>query len=161
MRAGRTALVTGGAGYIGSHLVDRLIARGDRVVVVDNLSSGRLENLNPEAEFARLDIRSPEVRELIQRTSPYVVFHLAAQMSVAVSAREPMLDAEINVLGALNLLEAIRLGAARSGNRCRFVFASSGGAVYGEPESLPVAETHPCRPVSPYGASKYACEIYL
>lgn len=152
-------LVTGGAGFIGSHLVDRFVARGDRVVVVDNLSSGRRENLNPSAELYEVDIRSPDLRGVIKAASPEVVFHLAAQMSVAVSAREPLLDAEINILGMLNVLEAVR--AAGSGAMAKVVFASTGGAIYGDPDSLPVPETHPCRPVSPYGASKLAGEVYL
>ena len=107
----RTSLVTGGAGFIGSHLVDRLVSRGDRVVVVDNFSSGRRENLNPAAELHQLDIRSQELHSLVSESMPDFVFHLAAQMSVAVSAREPLLDAEINILGLLNLLEAVRAGA--------------------------------------------------
>jgi UDP-glucose 4-epimerase len=152
-------LVTGGAGFIGSHLVDRLVSRGDRVVVVDNLSSGRRANLNSSAELHEVDIRSPDLRSVVKTASPEVVFHLAAQMSVAVSAREPLLDAEINILGMLNLLEAVR--AVSSGAPAKIVFASTGGAIYGEPESLPVPETHPCRPVSPYGASKLAGEVYL
>jgi len=156
----RTSLVTGGAGFIGSHLVDRLLEIGDRVVVVDNLSAGRREHVNRAAEFHEVDIRSPGVRDLVRSVSPDVVFHLAAQMSVAVSAREPVLDADINVLGTLNVLEGVR-GASSDGRMARVVFASSGGAVYGEPDSLPALETHPCRPVSPYGASKAACETYL
>lgn len=154
----RTSLVTGGAGFIGSHLVDRLVARGDRVVVVDNLSSGRRENLNPAARLYEVDVRSADLRQAVTDTAPELVFHLAAQMSVAVSAREPVLDAEINVLGMLNLLEAVR---ASAGVRAKVVFSSTGGAIYGDPETLPVPETHPCRPVSPYGASKFAGEIYL
>jgi UDP-glucose 4-epimerase len=137
-----------------------LVNLGDRVVVIDNLSSGRREHVNSAAELHEVDIRSPQVRDLVRTASPDVVFHLAAQMSVAVSAREPVLDAEINVLGMLNVLEGVR--AARSSGRMpKVVFASSGGAVYGEPDSLPVPEDHPCRPVSPYGASKAACETYL
>jgi UDP-glucose 4-epimerase len=157
----RTSLVTGGAGFIGSHLVDRLLERGDRVVVIDDLSSGRQEHLDPRARFHRLDIRSADVRQLVATVSPDLVFHLAAQMSVAVSAREPVRDAEINVLGTLNLLEGVRAAAGPDGRMAKLVFASSGGAVYGEPETLPVPESHPCRPVSPYGAAKAACETYL
>lgn len=151
-----TALVTGGAGFIGSHLVDRLVDEGFRVVVVDNLSSGKRSNLHPSAEFQERDIRDRAVRDLVKEVAPSVVFHLAAQISVSVSARDPILDAEINVLGSLNVLEGVRQVRG-----AKFVFVSTGGAIYGEPEEMPVPETTPCAPASPYGTSKLAVEQYL
>ena len=154
--SGRTVLVTGGAGFIGSHLVDRLLADGERVAVVDDLSSGRTVNLSGDAELHELDICSTEIASAVVQIRPDIVFHLAAQMSVAVSVREPMLDARINVMGSLNLMEAVR----GSGD-AKFVLASTGGANYGEPERIPVVETDPRRPLSPYAASKLAVEQYL
>ena len=149
-------LVTGGAGFIGSHLVDRLVADGRKVTVVDNLSSGLEANVNRAAAFDRVDIRSPELRGAVARARPDTVFHVAAQISVSVSAREPVLDADVNVMGSLNLMEAARAAGAR-----KVVFVSTGGAMYGEPERLPADETLPARPFSPYGASKLAFENYL
>ena len=151
-----TVLVTGGAGFIGSHLVDALVAAGRRVIVIDNLSTGSERNLNAEAELHRLDIGSPAAGQLIIDSRPSAVLHLAAQASVPLSVRDPLLDAKTNVLGTLNLMEASR----RAGDG-RFLFVSTGGAIYGEPEQAPAKETMPCRPVSPYGAAKLAAEIYL
>jgi UDP-glucose 4-epimerase len=162
---GVKALVTGGAGFIGSTLVDRLLAEGHAVDVVDNLSSGSLANLadaraNREHEFSfhQIDICSDAVVELIERRSPEVVFHLAAQADVRVSVTDPAFDARVNVLGAINVLE----GARRAGAR-KLVFASSGGTIYGEPDvaDLPVTEAHPLRPLSPYGITKRAFTDYL
>jgi len=159
------ALVTGGAGFIGSTLVDRLLAEGHAVDVVDDLSSGKMANLadarsNPDHEFTfhQIDIRAPEVADLIERRRPEVVFHLAAQADVRVSVADPVLDAMINIVGALNVLE----GARRAG-ATKVVFASSGGTIYGEPDAsaLPIDETAPRRPVSPYGVSKKAFTDYL
>ncbi len=160
------ALVTGGAGFIGSTLVDRLLAEGHAVDVVDDLSTGTLTNLGDarsagggaEFTFHRIDIRTPEVTELIARRRPDVVFHLAAQMDVRVSVLRPVFDAEINILGSLNVLE----GARQAGTR-KVVFASSGGTIYGDPDpvELPVRETHPQQPLSPYGVSKKAVGDYL
>jgi UDP-glucose 4-epimerase len=157
------ALVTGGAGFIGSTLVDRLIAEGHQVDVVDDLSTGSLANLadaRAEGEhrlsFQRLDIRDPAVVEFVQRRQPEVVFHLAAQADVRVSVERPAFDAEVNVLGSINILEGARLGGAR-----KIVFASSGGTIYGEPEELPVRESHSQKPLSPYGAAKKAVADYL
>jgi UDP-glucose 4-epimerase len=157
------ALVTGGAGFIGSTLVDRLVAEGHHVDVVDNLSTGSLANLaearadaDHRVSFQRMDIRDAAVVEFVQRRQPEVVFHLAAQADVRVSVERPTFDAEVNVLGSINILEGARLGGAR-----KIVFASSGGTIYGEPEELPVRESHPQRPLSPYGAAKKAVADYL
>ena len=158
-------LVTGGAGFIGSTLVDRLLADGHAVDVVDDLSSGNLGNLTDaraqrdnQLTFHQIDIRSEAVTELIERRRPEVVFHLAAQADVRVSVKDPVHDAQINIIGALNVLE----GARRAGAR-KVVFASSGGTIYGEPDAsaLPVNESHPQQPVSPYGVSKKVFTDYL
>ena len=152
----KTALVTGGAGFIGSHLVDRLLSMEYKVVVVDNLSTGKLKNLNPGATFHHIDITNSSVSEVFQREEPDLVFHLAAQTSVPHSTKDPVTDGEINVLGTLRLLEAAR--------RCgieKFIYSSTGGAMYGEPESNPCSDQHPVAPLSPYGLSKYLGEQYL
>jgi UDP-glucose 4-epimerase len=159
------ALVTGGAGFIGSTLVDRLLAEGHAVEVIDNLSSGKLANLadarssrDHEFSFHQMDVCDPSVAELVERRAPDVVFHLAAQIDVRISVDDPVLDARINVLGTLNVLE----GARRAGSR-KVVFASSGGTIYGDVdgEDLPVTEAHPQRPVAPYGVSKKVATDYL
>jgi len=154
------ALVTGGAGFIGSNLVDALLARGDEVVVLDNLATGRRPNLDSAlARGARLvveDIRDAAlVRSLLEYERPEAVFHLAAQMDVRVSAAKPVYDAEVNVIGTINMLEAARLCGAR-----RFVFASTGGAIYGETEVLPTPEDAEINSEAPYGHSKYSAEGY-
>ena len=154
--AGRTALVTGGAGFIGSHLVDRLLAEGCRVVVIDNLSSGKLRNVNPGAKFHHADIATGPVSEIVQREQPDLAFHLAAQSSVSQSSRDPINDANVNVVGALRLLEALRLHGVD-----KVIYSSTGGAIYGDPESTPCREDHPAAPISPYGMSKYLGELYL
>jgi UDP-glucose 4-epimerase len=157
------ALVTGGAGFIGSTLVDRLLAEGHSVDVVDDLSTGSLSNLAEaratpgyELTFHRLDILDAAVVALVAHRRPEVVFHLAAQADVRVSVERPTFDAEVNVIGTLNVLE----GARAAGTR-KVVFAASGGTLYGEPEKLPVPESHPQRPLSPYGVSKKAACDYL
>ncbi len=152
----KTALVTGGAGFIGSHLVDRLLSMEYKVVIADNLSTGKLKNLNPAATFHHVDITHPSLSEVFQREEPDLVFHLAAQTSVSRSTKDPVKDGEINVLGTLRLLEAAR--------RCgieKFIYSSSGGTVYGEPESNPCSDSHKVAPLSPYGLSKYLGEQYL
>lgn len=156
--ASRTALVTGAAGFIGSHLVDRLVADGYAVAGVDDLSTGNLANLPADFDLRQLDIRDPELRNIVSEVRPDFVFHLAAQISVAVSAREPVMDAEVNILGALNLLEGIR---AVRGAATKVVYVTSGGTAYGEPSVLPADESTPPLPLSPYGASKLAVETYL
>ena len=149
-------MVTGGAGFIGSHLVDALTQHGFRVGVVDNLVTGRKENLNPDASFYPVDIRSPQLEEVFRELRPQTVFHLAAQSSVIKSVRDPMDDATTNVAGSVNLLEQCR----RFGIE-RFVYTSTGGPLYGEPIYRPCPETHPVRPLSPYATSKYAVEAYV
>ena len=146
-------VITGGAGFIGSHVVDRLQADGHEAHVIDNLRTGRRENLPPETPLYELDIRSPEAARKVRDLQPDGVVHLAAQMDVRHSVDDPAYDAEVNILGGLNIL--------RASGKCRFVFASTGGAIYGEPESCPVGESTPCLPLSPYGASKLAFEAYL
>jgi UDP-glucose 4-epimerase len=152
----RKILVTGGAGFIGSHIVDALVARGHRVAVVDDLSTGDAGNLSPAAEFHELDIRSPEAGALVERFRPEVLVHQAAQMDVRRSTEDPAFDAAVNILGLLNLLDA----GLKAGLR-QVLFASTGGAIYGDQESHPAAEGHPTRPLSPYGVSKLAGERYL
>ena len=159
------ALVTGGAGFIGSALVDRLLAEGHAVDVVDDLSTGSLANLadaradrNHELTIHQVDIRSGDVVDLMARRAPEVVFHLAAQADVRVSVARPVHDAQINVIGSLNVLEGARAGGTR-----KVVFASSGGTIYGDPDpaDLPVTESHPQQPVSPYGVAKKVVGDYL
>jgi UDP-glucose 4-epimerase len=152
----RTVLVTGGAGFIGSHVADTYVAQGHQVLVVDDLSSGKRANVPSAAELHVLDIRSPEVAQLIATEKIEVICHHAAQMDVRRSTEDPRFDADVNILGTLNLLEA----AAKAGTR-KFIFASTGGAIYGEQDYFPADENHPTRPVSPYGVSKLACERYL
>jgi len=154
--APRRVLVTGGAGFIGSHVTDAFIDRGDKVWVVDDLSSGRRANLNPRATFLEADIRAPEVRDLFREVRFDLVSHHAAQIDVRVSVADPRRDAGINVDGLLNLLE----GAREVGTK-RFLYVSSGGVVYGEPEQRPTPESAPKLPLSPYGVSKLAGEQYL
>jgi UDP-glucose 4-epimerase len=154
---GETILVTGGAGFIGSHIVDALIAAGHSVAVVDNLHTGKLTNVHPAARFYQADIRdAEELARIFAAEKPAVVYHEAALADVRASVREPAVYAEVNVIGTLNVLEAARAGAAR-----KVIFASTGGAVYGEPAELPASETCPPRPLDPYGASKLAGEAYL
>jgi UDP-glucose 4-epimerase len=149
------ALVTGGAGFIGSHVVDALVARGDEVLVLDDLSSGRREQVSPGAELVVADIRDEAaVRDAFARAAPETCFHLAAQADVRVSVDRPDLDADVNVLGTIRLLEAARAHGAR------MVFSSTGGAIYGECEE-PAAETATRQPLAPYGTSKLAGEEYL
>jgi UDP-glucose 4-epimerase len=150
------ALVTGGAGFIASHVVDLLIDSGLQVSVVDNLSSGKRKNLNPEATFYECDIRDGGVINIIKEINPDVIIHHAAQISVRESVNDPANDASINILGSLNLLEA----SVKSDVK-KFIFASTGGAIYGEQDYFPADEAHPVRPISPYGIAKLSVEKYL
>jgi len=149
-------LVTGGAGFIGSHVVDTLVEAGHNVVVVDNLATGRLENLNPKAKFYQIDICSPELRQVFELERPDIIDHHAAQIDVRRSMVEPAFDAEVNILGGIKLLELAREFDVR-----KIIYISSGGAAYGEPIYLPCDEKHPVQPLCPYGASKYTFELYL
>ena len=149
-------LVTGGAGFIGSHVVDAYITDGHHVVVVDDLSSGVKENLNPKAEFYQIDIRGQEVQQIFRRHSFDVVNHLAAQMDVRRSVADPMFDASINVIGGLNIFESARQSGVK-----KIIFSSTGGAIYGEQDFFPADEEHPVRPLSPYGITKLVTEKYL
>ncbi|WP_457620664.1 SDR family oxidoreductase [Methanopyrus sp.] len=153
-------LVTGGAGFIGSHVVEELVDRGYDVVVLDNFSMGREENLREvmdDIEIVRADVTDPRaVERTFREYRPEAVIHLAAQVNVRYSMESPFVDARINALGTLNLVSL-----AAEHNVERFVYASSGGAVYGEPEYLPVDEEHPTRPISNYGVSKLAGECYV
>jgi UDP-glucose 4-epimerase len=154
-------LVTGAAGFIGSHLVDRLLHSGAGVVGVDDLSTGRLSNLaeasrHPSFDFVELDVTSSDFRTLVSRIRPQLVLHLAAQMSVRSSVADPLHDARVNVLGTINVLEAALHAGAR-----KVLLASSGGTVYGQHATLPIAEDTRLLPLSPYGASKVAAECYV
>ncbi|MFH0862560.1 MAG: NAD-dependent epimerase/dehydratase family protein [Candidatus Altiarchaeota archaeon] len=150
------ALVTGGAGFIGSNTVDLLLEEGFDVAVADNLSTGKRGNINKAAAFHRVDLCSPKLDALFRKEKPDSVIHLAAQIDVRRSIREPGYDASVNVLGSINLLESCRKHGIG-----KLVYASSGGAIYGEPKYLPCDEEHPVSPLCPYGASKYAVEKYV
>ena len=149
-------VVTGGAGFVGSHVVDRLVQEGHEVTVVDDLSTGRRENVNVAARLHVVDIRAPELLRVADATRPGAVVHLAAQAAVSRSVADPAYDASINVLGMLNLLQACQASGVRE-----IVYISTGGAAYGDTEVVPTPETHLTRPASPYGVSKIAAELYL
>jgi UDP-glucose 4-epimerase len=150
-------LVTGGAGFIGSHVVDAYVAAGHEVAVLDNLSTGREENVNPKATLHRVDVRDlDKVREAFASFKPDVVNHHAAQAEVPKSVADPGYDAQVNVVGGLNVLRACVDGAVR-----KVIFSSTAGALYGEPDVVPADEDHPVRPLSPYGTAKFAFEQYL
>ncbi len=149
-------LVTGGAGFIASHVVDALIQKGHQVSIIDNLYSGKLENINSSADFHKLDIGDPAVHSLVATFKPEIVIHHAAQMDVRKSVSDPLFDANVNVLGSLNLLEACRTHGVK-----KVIFSSTGGAIYGEQDYFPADEEHPLRPVSPYGITKLCLEKYL
>ena len=152
----RKVLVTGGAGFIGSHVVDEYLRRDWEVVVLDNLSTGKRENVNQEAKFYQMDITDPGIDRLFIQEKFDLVNHHAAQIDVRISVRDPLLDAQTNILGTLNLLKnCLKYGV---GN---FIFISSGGAIYGEVDNLPAREEYPKNPLSPYGVSKHTIEHYL
>jgi UDP-glucose 4-epimerase len=149
-------LVTGGAGFIGSHVVDLFLAKGYEVVILDDLSTGRASNLNPQAKFYKIDIRNPDIRDIFAAEKPDYISHHAAQMDVRRSVAQPLFDADVNVLGSINLIECAKEFEVK-----HFVYISTGGAVYGEPERLPCDESHPINPICQYGASKHTVEHYL
>jgi UDP-glucose 4-epimerase len=149
-------LITGGAGFIGSHVADAYLGAGHEVTIVDNLSTGNMRNIPRKAKFYLLDIGSRELDKLFDLEKPEIVCHHAAQISVTVSTRDPMQDARVNALGLLNLLEtAVRHPVKK------FIFISTGGAIYGDTEVMPTPETHPPQPISPYGIHKFLGEQYL
>ena len=156
MADGRKALVTGGAGFIGSHMVDRLLKLDFNVVVTDDLSTGKIKNLDPAAVFHHTDITQPAMADIIQREQPDLVFHMAAQTSVTQSTKDPIGDANANVLGTLRVLEACRRVGVE-----KIIYSCTGGALYGDPENIPVLDDAPIAPVSPYGMSKRMAEQYL
>jgi UDP-glucose 4-epimerase len=149
-------LITGGAGFIASHISDAYIAEGHNIIIVDNLSGGVLENINPKAKFYQLDIRSEKLEDVFQKEKIDIVNHLAAQMDVRRSVKDPKFDASVNVLGGLNLFECARKHRIK-----KIIFSSTGGAIYGEQDYFPADEEHPMRPLSPYGITKLCTEKYL
>lgn len=149
-------LVTGGAGFIGSHIVDYYIAQGHRVVVIDDLSTGRRENVNHQAKFIHLDLRSEKIDELFKSEGFDVVNHQAARGNVRASMEDPMVYADVNVRGGINLIECCRKYGVQ-----KIIYASTGGCVYGELQYKPADESHPIAPRDPYGASKASFELYL
>ena len=149
-------LVTGGAGFIGSHVVNTYINAGHDVIVIDDLSSGEKKLINPKANFYQLNIQSPEVKAILEKEKITVINHHAAQISVSESFSNPLFDANSNIIGTLQLLQnAVSLRIRK------FIFASTGGAMYGEQKSFPASEDHPCQPLSPYGISKLCAENYI
>ncbi len=148
--------MTGGAGFIGSNVADGLIAEGYEVAIVDDLSNGREENIPEKAKFYKTDVRDKALEDVFKTEKPDMVIHNAAQLSVRVSVEEPLLDADINIIGGLNLIDV-----CKKHNVKKIVFASSGGTVYGEQKVFPADESHPLGPISPYGVAKLATEHYL
>jgi UDP-glucose 4-epimerase len=156
MADGRTALVTGGAGFIGSHMVERLLELEFKVIVMDDLSTGKIKNLKSDAVFHHTDITQPAMAEIIQREQPDLVFHMAAQTSVTQSTKDPIADTNANVLGTLRILEASRRVGVE-----KIIYSCTGGALYGNPETVPCDDDAKILPVSPYGMSKWVAEQYL
>ena len=149
-------MVTGGAGFIGSHIVDRYINEGNEVIIIDDLSTGKKENINPQARFHHIDIRDKGMEAIFEKERPEIVNHHAAQMDVRRSTENPAFDADVNIIGTINLLEnSVKYGVKK------FIFASSGGAIYGEQKDFPAGEEHQQFPLSPYGVSKLAGEKYI
>lgn len=148
-------LVTGGAGFVGSHIVDQLLERGDKVVIIDNLVTGKREQVHSNAVFYRIDITDPKLKQIVEQEKPDAIIHQAAQIQVPTSMEDPGYDASSNIIGTINLLEAARHSGVK-----KIVYASS-AAVYGEPQYLPIDENHQTEPLSPYGVSKLTAEYYL
>ncbi|OGY44952.1 MAG: UDP-glucose 4-epimerase [Candidatus Buchananbacteria bacterium RIFCSPHIGHO2_02_FULL_38_8] len=149
-------LVTGGAGFIGSNLVDALIDQGQEVLVVDNLSTGNKANLNSKAKFFELDIQDKKLAEIFEKEKPEIVFHAAAQIDVRKSVEDPIWDASQNILGSINLFENCKQFKVK-----KIIFSSTGGAIYGDTDKIPTTEKQPELPISPYGIAKLAIEKYL
>jgi UDP-glucose 4-epimerase len=149
-------LVTGGAGFIGSHIVDSYIENGHKVTVIDNLSTGKEENLNPKADFIQMDINDERVDDIFKKNKFDILNHQAAQIDVRISVDDPVFDAKTNIIGSINLYEACRKYKVK-----KIIYASSGGAIYGEQDYFPADEEHPLRPCSPYGITKLVNEKYL
>ncbi|MCG2790353.1 MAG: NAD-dependent epimerase/dehydratase family protein [Actinomycetia bacterium] len=149
-------LVTGGAGFIGSNVADGLLKKNYEVVIVDDLSNGRKENLPNEAKFYECDIRDKKLYSIFKEEKPDIVIHNAAQLSVRISVEDPLMDADINIMGGLNVINA-----CHTCNVDKIIFASSGGTVYGEQKYFPADEKHPTYPISPYGVAKLTTENYL
>lgn len=157
-------LISGGAGFIASHLTDKLIEQGHQVVVIDNLSTGRKENLNLKAKFYKIDICDSKISQIFQEEKPDIVFHFAAQIDVRKSVKDPIPDAKINILGSLNILQnfiSINQLNQHKSAAPKIIFASSGGAIYGDTDVIPTPETHLENPESPYGITKLTVEKYL
>jgi UDP-glucose 4-epimerase len=149
-------LVTGGAGFIGSHIIDQLIDNGHEVVIIDNLSTGKKENINKKAKFIKIDIGDPKIKNIFKKEKFDYVFHLAAQIDVRKSVEDPIADAKTNILGSLNILENCKNFSVK-----KVIFSSTGGAIYGDAEIIPTPETYPEKPISPYGICKLSVEKYL
>jgi len=149
-------LVTGGAGFVGSHLVDKLVKEGHSIVVIDNLSTGKRENLNSKAKFYKIDICDSKISQIFKKEKPKIVFHYAAQIDARKSVEEPLSDAKVNIIGSLNVLENCKKYGVK-----KIIFASSGGEIYGEANEIPTPETYVPSPISPYGVGKLAVEGYL
>jgi len=149
-------LVTGGAGFIASHISDAYIEKGHKVIIVDNLSTGSKENLNPKAKFYCMDIRDKKLADVFDNEKPDIVNHHAAQISVPISAKDPIFDAEVNILGAINVLQnSVKYGVKK------VIFSSTGGAIYGDAKEYPTTENYVPKPVSPYAIAKFSVEKYL
>ena len=154
-------LITGGAGFIGSHLQDRLIKEGHRVVIVDNLSTGKKENLNPRAKFYKADICGSKISQIFKKEKPEIVFHFAAQINVRKSVEDPIEDAKINILGSLNIIQSFCHLSSVISHKSKIIFASTGGAIYGDADIVPTPESYPEYPLSPYGIEKLIVDKYL
>lgn len=155
----KNVIVTGGAGFIGSHIVDALVEKGRHVAVIDNLVTGRKENLNPKATLYKVDISDTKVKKIIKKESPDAIFHLAAQINVRESVKDPLFDASVNILGSLNIIEGL-IGCGSAEKR-KIIFSSTGGAIYGDADLVPTPETYREFPLSPYGICKLSVERYL